>query len=223
MKDIKEKYNSFDQEKMQKMITIVGCGPGHKSYINQIGIAKIKESEMLIGSKRLLETFKEIKVERILLGKDYQSLVNKIYSLKKRKIVILVSGDPGFFSLAKILIKKLGIENCEVIPGISSVQLAFARIGENWNDARFISLHGRSEEMNDLAQAVKQHDKVAVLTDDNNNPSKIAKLLVKNKITEGNGFVFENLSLENETIHKLDIRSMCDTDIKGMNIVIFMK
>lgn len=205
------------------MITIVGCGPGHKSYVTQIGIEKIKESEVLIGSKRLLDTFPEIKAERILLGKDYHSLADKICSLKKMKIVILVSGDPGFFSLAKILTKKLGIENCEVIPGISSVQLAFARIGEDWSDTRFISLHGRNEELNELAQAIKHNNKVAVLTDDDNNPSKIARFLVQRNVTKRNAYIFENLTLENEAVHKLDIRSMCDTDIKGMNIVIFMK
>lgn len=204
------------------MITIVGCGPGHKSYITQIGIEKINESDALIGSKRLLELFPEIKAERILPGKDYQSLADKIRNLKKRKIVILVSGDPGFFSLAKILIKKIGIENCEVIPGISSVQLAFARIGENWNDARFVSLHGRDEELNNLAQVIKHNGKVAVLTDDINSPSKIAKILIENKISERNAYIFENLTLKNEVVHKLDIRSMCDVDIKGMNIVIFI-
>ncbi|MGR3220820.1 MAG: precorrin-6y C5,15-methyltransferase (decarboxylating) subunit CbiE [Candidatus Anammoxibacter sp.] len=205
------------------MITIVGCGPGHKGYITQIGIEKIEDADVLVGSKRLLGIFSEIKAERMLLGKDYQSLSDKINGLKKSNVAILVSGDPGFFSLAKILIKRFGIENCEVIPGISSVQLAFARIGENWNDARFVSLHGRDEELDDLIQTIKQNDKVAVLTDDVNNPSKIAKLLVDNKITDRKAYIFENLTLENERIHKLDIKSMCDVDVNGMNVVVFTK
>ena len=205
------------------MITIVGCGPGHKGYITRIGTEKIKDADVLVGSKRLLGIFPEIKAERILLGKDYKSLADKIYDLKKDKVVILVSGDPGFFSLAKILIKRIGIDNCTVIPGISSVQLAFARIGENWNDARFVSLHGRDEELDDLTQIIKQNEKVAVLTDDINNPSKIAKLLVHNKITERKTYIFENLTLENEYIHELDIISMCDVDVKGMNVVVFTK
>ncbi|MGR3177638.1 MAG: precorrin-6y C5,15-methyltransferase (decarboxylating) subunit CbiE [Candidatus Anammoxibacter sp.] len=205
------------------MITIVGCGPGHKGYITQIGLEKIEGAEVLVGSKRLLGMFPEIKAERILLGKDYKSLADKINGLKKSNVAILVSGDPGFFSLAKILIKRFGIDNCAVIPGISSVQLAFARIGENWNDARFISLHGRDEELDNLIQTIKQNEKVAVLTDENNNPSKIAKLLVHNKITDRKAYIFENLTLENEFIHKLDIKSMCEVDVKGMNIVVFIK
>ena len=205
------------------MITIVGCGPGHKGYITQIGLEKIEVADVLVGSKRLLDMFPEIRAERILLGKDYQSLANKICGLEKDNVVILVSGDPGFFSLAKILIKRFGIDNCAVIPGISSVQLAFARIGENWNDAMFVSLHGRNEELDNLIQTIEQNDKVAVLTDDDNNPSIIAKQLVKNKITDRNAYIFENLTLENECIQKLDIESMCNVDVKGMNIVVFIK
>lgn len=213
----------MNEEEKHKMITIVGCGPGQKNFITQIGLKRISDSDVLIGSKRLLGLFPETKADRMEIGSDYQLLVNKILDLQKGKIVILVSGDPGFFSLAKILTKKIGIDNCEVIPGISSVQIAFARIGENWNDARFISLHGRDEELNELAQVIRQNKKVAVLTDDNNNPSKIAKFLIQNSIAEGNAYIFENLTLENEAIHKLDIKSMCDAKTTGMNVVVFIK
>lgn len=206
-----------------KIVSIIGCGPGHKDFITQIGLKRIKESEVIIGSKRLLAIFQDAKAEQMEIGSDYQLLINKILNLQRKKSVILVSGDPGFFSLAKILIKKLGLENCEVIPGISSIQIAFARIGESWNDARFISLHGRDEKLNEVAQLIKHNAKVAVLTDDNNNPSKIAEFLVKSNIVDRYAYIFENLTSEDETIRKLDIESMCGVNVKGMNVVIFIK
>lgn len=209
--------------KDKKLITIVGCGPGDKRFITQIGLLRIKEAEVIIGSKRLLDMFNELSVEHIEIGRDYNALANNILNMKESKIAILVSGDPGFFSLAKILVKKIGMTNCEVMPGISSVQLAFARIGENWNDAKFMSLHGRDEELDNFVEVVKHNDKVAVLTDEKNNPANIAKVLDKNKLTDIKAYVFENLSLENERIHHFDIKEMCDVNITGMNIVILLK
>ena len=208
----------------KKRVTIVGCGPGDKSYITQIGIDKITKSEILIGSKRLLEIFPDVSAKQILLGRDYNDFAENIkkLTLEYNKVVVLVSGDPGFFSLAKILTKKLGINNCNVIPGISSVQLAFARIGESWSDAQFMSLHGRDGELERLTQTIKENKKVAVLTDDINNPARIADALQQNNITNRTAYVFENLSAHNESIQEFSIRSLCKADINGMNIVIFM-
>lgn len=206
-----------------KKISIVGCGPGDKNFITGIGLSRINNSRVLIGSKRLLEMFPELLVEKLNIGNDYNALAVKIVEMKGNRIVILVSGDPGFFSLSKLLIRKIGITNCEVIPGISSVQLAFARIGESWNDAKFISLHGRNEELPELVNIVEQNNKVAILTDEINSPARIAEILKQKGLTDIKAFIFENISFENECIHDLDIESMCNVHVTGMNVVILLK
>ncbi len=206
-----------------KSITIVGCGPGNRKYLTQIAFEKVNEADLLIGSKRLLAIFPESEAEQLPVERDYALLAEKIKSSQKKRIVILVSGDPGFFSLAKLLVKKLGPENCNVIPGISSSQLAFARIGENWNDAKFFSLHGRDKELDDLANVIRDNNKIAILTDDINNPAKIAGIIELNCIAVRKAYVFENLSMENEAVHEYDLQSMSKADIKGMNIVIILK
>lgn len=52
-------------------------------------------------------------------------------------------GDPGLASLAKLVLRRFGLHACEVLPGISSVQVAFARLGLDWLDARILSAHAR--------------------------------------------------------------------------------
>ncbi len=56
-------------------------------------------------------------------------------------MAVLVSGDPGLFSLARRVIDRFGISRCQVIPAVSSVQTAFARLGLDWQDAKIISAH----------------------------------------------------------------------------------
>ena len=67
---------------------------------------------------------------------------SRIESLRPEgPVTVLVSGDPGFFSLAKLVLRRFGRENCRIVPGISSVHVAFSRICLDWADAKIISAH----------------------------------------------------------------------------------
>jgi precorrin-6Y C5,15-methyltransferase (decarboxylating) len=76
---------------------------------------------------------------------------------------VLASGDPGFFGIVRAL-RARGIEP-RVIPATSSVTLAFARLGLDWDDALVVSAHGREPRgpKHALAAALA-HPKAAILT-----------------------------------------------------------
>lgn len=204
-------------------VTIVGCGPGSKKYLTGYAIHQISNAEILIGSRRLLALFPEADAETYILSNNYKLLISRIATLsKKKKVVVLVSGDPGFFSYSKLIVDKIGIEKCEVIPGISSVQLAFAKIGRTWNDACFMSLHGRSGKLAAVVKKIMENDKVAVLTDNANNVKLIARKLLEIGLKERKIFVCENLSLEKERIREFDVSSILKVQVKDLNVIIFL-
>ena len=210
-------------KKLLNKITIVGCGPGSKKYITGYARQRIKKAEVIIGSRRLLELFSDVEAEKFVINKNYKLLITRITSLSRsNNVVVLVSGDPGFFSYAKLIIDKVGIENCEVIPGISSVQLAFASIGKTWNDACFVSLHGRKAEISTLIKKVKGHSKVAVLTDNTNNLKLIANGLLNEGLKDRKIYICENLSLDKERIRKFDVFSLQKARIRGLNVIIIL-
>ncbi len=204
-------------------VVIVGCGPGSMGYITLKAIRCIQEADVLVGSRRLLSLFPEVKAEKLPLGKNYRPLLTKIASLSTRKrVTVLVSGDPGFFSYARLIINKLGKENCDVIPGISSIQLAFAAIGKNWNDACFISLHGRKEELTRLAGALKTKEKVAVLNDSGMSFRLLCHYLRKEGVEKRKVYLCENLSMENERVQELDLSTLEEMETEGMSVMIFL-
>ncbi len=210
-------------KKLLNKITIVGCGPGSKKYITGYAKQRIKKAEVLIGSRRLLELFSDVEAEKFTINKNYKLLITRITSLSiSNKVVVLVSGDPGFFSYAKLIIDKVGVENCEVIPGISSVQLAFASIGKTWNDACFVSMHGRKAEISTLIKKVKGHSKVAVLTDNTNNLKLIANGLLNEGLKDRKIYICENLSLDKQRIRKFDVFSVQKARIRGLNVIIIL-
>lgn len=211
-------------KKIVNKVTIVGCGPGSKKFITGYAMQQIINAEVLIGSRRLLSLFPDGDADTYVLSNNYKLLITRIVSLskKKKKVVVLVSGDPGFFSYSKLIVDKLGVEKCEVIPGISSVQMAFAKIGRTWNDACFMSLHGRSAKLASVVKKITDNEKVAVLTDNSNNVKLIAKKLLETGVKNRKIFVCENLSLEEERIREFDVSSILKIRVSDLNVIIFL-
>lgn len=210
-------------KRIKNNVAVIGCGPGSISHMTVGGLRRIQEADVVVGSRRLLNLFPEVKAEKLVLGRNYRALLAKIERLSARKrVVVLVSGDPGFFSYAKLVINRVGREHCDVIPGISSVQLAFASIRHHWNDAHFVSLHGRKTELDNLVEAVKKYDKVAVLNDASISPKVVCHALKKHGVKGKKVYLCENLSLDSEDVREYDLTSLGKATPNGMNVMIFM-
>ena len=195
-------------ESYKNKVIIVGCGPGLKAYISPKTLYNIKKADILLGSRRLLKLFPNSDAKKIIIEKNYKIMLDRIARWRSSmQVVVLVSGDPCFFSYAKMIVKKIGRESCIIIPGISSMQLAFAAIGECWDDASFISLHGRNTGYERLIRKVRNNCTVGILTDNKNTPAIIASRLLGGGIRDRRMFVCESLSLPEERIREMDLTS----------------
>jgi cobalt-precorrin-7 (C5)-methyltransferase len=188
---------------MEHKIIVVGIGPGSKDYLLPIASKAIREAKVLVGSRRALETLAPLGIETKVIDREITKLLDYIADKAKAvSITVMVSGDPGFYSLLAALRRTFPVEKLEVIPGISSAQLAFARAAEPWQDALLISMHGRSA--SDEALRFSKGKKLGILTDDKHNPAFISGLLIKEGWpSETTVWLCSALSYENE-----DVRSM---------------
>ncbi len=156
-------------------IKVVGVGPGSPSCLTYDAAKAIREAEIIIGGKRHIENFALKGQERFLLGNNLPEIVEIIKKNSGKQVAVLATGDPGLFGVLKYLLKYFKPEDFEVIPGVSSVQLAFARLSMSWDDAVIFSAHGRPA--NKLAEALGNFNKAAILTGSNNTPEKIFQML----------------------------------------------
>ena len=125
-----------------KKCTIVGCGPGSEDYLTPAAHNAVEHASVIVGSKRLLGLFPNSRAEKVAVESHIEEVLNLIASKPDSEtIVFLVTGDPGIFSLSKLVVERFGRDFCEVIPGVSSVQAAFAKLALDWADARIISAH----------------------------------------------------------------------------------
>lgn len=126
-------------------ICVVGLGPGNLDFLTGAGRKAIETCEVVIGGSRQLEELDELiskDCEKYILGK-LSEVVDFIRSREGKDITVVVSGDTGFYSLLPFLKRNFRDEELKVIPGISSYQYLFSRIGECWQNYTLASVHGR--------------------------------------------------------------------------------
>lgn len=206
-------------------INVVGLGPGNIKYLSTSGIECIKEAEIIVGSTRQLSDLKTIiseKQEIYTLGK-LAELITYLKENIERKITIIVSGDTGYYSLVPYLSKNLSKDILNIIPNISSYQYLFSKLGENWQNFRLASVHGREF---DYVKNINDEDiaGLVLLTDDIQNPYEVSKNLYNNGLRNLTVIVGENLSYDNEKITILEIEDYEKLNRKfDMNVLVLKK
>ena len=204
----------------RKPITIIGCGPGDSGYLSGAALTAVAQADCLIGSERLLALFRENGSERIAVNAEVQKTVDEITRrYKTGRVAVLVSGDPGISSLATPVIKQFGRENCEVIPGVSSVQLAFAKMGLDWLDAKIVSAHGHDPDA--AMESYSQYEKIAILGGRDESISWIVRLA--EKLGNRRIFVCERLSLPDEKVDEMTVAELAAYRAPSMTIVLLIK
>lgn len=204
-------------------ICVVGLGPGNLDFLTGAGRKAIETCEVVIGGSRQLEELDELiskDCEKYILGK-LSEVVDFIRSRKGKDITVVVSGDTGFYSLLPFLKRNFRDEELKVIPGISSYQYLFSRIGECWQNYTLASVHGRDF---DYIEGLKNGIGVVLLTDEKNTPYNIAKNIYQSGIEDIEIVIGERLSYPDEKITKLAVNEYekLNREFK-MNIVILRK
>ncbi|MGX1430380.1 precorrin-6B C5,15-methyltransferase / cobalt-precorrin-6B C5,C15-methyltransferase [Cytobacillus horneckiae] len=199
---------------MTNWMKMIGIGDNGVEGLLPQYIEWIDECDLLVGGERHLDFFPLFKKEKKAIKGGLSALTAEIQQ-ETRNVVILVSGDPLFYGLGGVLAKKLSLE---IYPYTSSVQLAFSKMQESWQDAYIVSLHGRS--INGFAQKIDGRKKIAILTDETNTPQAIAKYLRKFSMTEYDAFVAENLQGENERCRFFALAEMEQASFSPLNVVI---
>ena len=175
--------------------------PGERNPVTVLGYdgrpLVLEEVDLVVGGRRHLDAVTLPSHARVVvLGPVDEALqhVRLSYDAGER-VVVLASGDPGFFGIVRRL-RAAGLP-VTVRPALSSVTMAFARLGVPWEDALVVSAHGRElrPSLNAWRRAVAAHRPVALLTEASTGPAALVEQL-------GDAFtgchVFERLGMPDE-------------------------
>jgi precorrin-6y C5,15-methyltransferase (decarboxylating) CbiE subunit len=203
------------------MISIVGCGPGALSHLTPAAQQAIDRAELLVGAPRLLELFPQLQAERIAVRANFAEALDRMAPhVGRKEIAVLVTGDPGVCSLAQPVIRRFGRENCRVIPGISSIQAAFAALGVDWMGARLLSVHaGKPAED---AAVFAGEGRIAVLTGTEVTNEWIVEL-AQRLADSHTAFVCQDLTLPEERVHRIAGSALTLASVPPRSVVVLLR
>lgn len=210
---------------MENKIYIIGIGPGSSEYLTKKAIDTVKSSDYTVGSTRAIDLFDDVNNKLAFNVKDLLDKLEKGVDLaiEGNTVSILSTGDPGFSGVLNTVLriandKNFPKEKIEVIPGISSLQLAAARNHIQWDNANVMTFHGR-ENIEDILKVINNGKTTIAL------PSKkvrdMAQFLLDNRVNENRQVVVcERLSYDDEKIVQSTLKDIASSEFTYMCIMI---
>lgn len=182
---------------------IIGVLDDGVASLGRTAQAHLQQAQLVIGGTRTLQLL-AAQISPDAQQRDLTGALSQVPEWIRaaqaagQRVVVLATGDPLCHGIAAYLASRLCIEAIEVIPNVSTLQLACARLGLPWQDMKFSSVHSRdagdwvagsdpSHGLYALLRDIRQNDRLAILTSPFNTPDRIARMLV----TEGLADDFE--------------------------------
>ena len=179
----------------------------------------IREAQVLVGGRRLLDYFPEHRSMKIPLGKDPEGTLRQLPALAAiKRVVVLASGDPNFYGVGPLVVRVLGAENVVIHPNLTAMQTACARLRIPWQDAVVVSLHGRSWEH--LAAVLGQPGPWLIYTDPDHPPGEIARYLLARGLSAARFCVLEDLGQATERITWMSLAEAQESEFSPLNLVV---
>ena len=201
---------------------IVGIGDDGLVGLSNQALAILREAELVFGSDRGLSHLDELDCAKVAVGTDLRELALQVeQNLSSKHMVIVASGDPLFYGVARYLCDRLGEEHFEVVPHVSSMQLAFARVKESWEDAYLTSLAGKNIE--DVVDRVRTEEKVGLFTSEEYTPADFARELLQEQIDYFSAYVCENLGSPDERVTQGELTEIAEMTFAPLNVVILVR
>lgn len=203
-------------------IAIIGIGDdGFQAVPAAVG-KRIEEAELLLGPERALALLPDSAAgERVKLSGDLSELADQIRAAGKRRTAVLVFGDPLFYGLARYITDEFDKDKFEVIPHVSSMQLAFARVMESWDEAYLTNLANHS--LDSVIEKIRIAEKVGLFTTPETGPSDIARVLLDKQIDYFDAYVCENLGARNERVTRGSLSEIAEQSFEPLNVMILVR
>jgi len=202
-------------------IYIVGVGEDGLDGLTERARNLVLAADLLVGAENPLSLVPPGPAQRVFVGDDLDRAVQAIRAAEGQKILVLASGDPLFYGLARYLCAKLGKDRFEVVPHVSSMQLAFARVKESWEEAYLTNLATRPLET--VIERIRTAEKVGLFPTEEIPPKDVAQALLDRGIDYFYGYVCENLGAPDERVTQGELRELAQMDFAHLNCLILIR
>ena len=210
------------------MIEVIGTDAGAPWSLAADKQQLLRDAALIAAPKRLLTALDHWHAapegQQRMASDNPSALCEVLACLKPgTSVVVLASGDPLWFGIGRTLMDRLDRTRLRFHPGPSSLQLAFARLGRSWQDADWISLHGRDPLS--LSQKLQQRPRaLAVLTDPSRGGVDDVRQILRASGLESAYALWlcEALGHPEERVQQLDVEALTPSDLNPLHLVVLI-
>jgi precorrin-6Y C5,15-methyltransferase (decarboxylating) len=207
---------------LEAKIYIIGVGNDGLAGLTARARELLQSADLILGSDHALDRIGDVRAERYRMGADLQEAVRTLESnLGRKRLVLVASGDPLFYGVARYLCDRLGKDRFEVLPHVSSMQLAFARIKESWEEAYLTNL--ATHPLNTVLDRIRTAETVGLFTSEMDNPSAVARALLTRGIDYFRAYVCENLGGPDERVAQGELADIQSMEFSPLNVMILKR
>jgi precorrin-6B C5,15-methyltransferase / cobalt-precorrin-6B C5,C15-methyltransferase len=203
-------------------LVIVGIGDDGLAGLTEPARKVVLSADLILGPPSTLALLGEAPAPKLALEAEMSLALKQVReALKSRKPVLVSSGDPLFYGVARYLCDRLGKDLFEVVPHVSSMQLAFARVKESWEDATLINLAGRPIES--VIDRIRTAEKIGLFSSDECPPPRLARALLDRGIDYFRVYVCENLGSPDERVTQAELADLVAMEFNPLNVLILIR
>jgi precorrin-6Y C5,15-methyltransferase (decarboxylating) len=206
----------------EQRIHVIGVGSDGLAGLTSRARDLLTSAEVVFGPEPVLALLPELNAERRPLSNYVQEATAQLAPLAGRKrVAVVAGGDPLFYGVARSLCDRLGKELFEVLPHVSSMQLAFARVKETWEEAFLTNL--ATHPLETVLDRIRVAETVGLFTSEREGPAEVARTLMARGLDYFRAYVCENLGGPDERVTSGELNEISGMDFDPLNVVILVR
>jgi precorrin-6Y C5,15-methyltransferase (decarboxylating) len=156
-------------------LAVVGIGEDGIEGLTPAARRLIAQAAFIVGGKRHLALAGPLKAETMIWPSPIENALDAIEAHRGRPVCVLASGDPFFFGIGAMLMRRFTVDEMTSVPAPSAFALAASRLGWSQQDCALLTLHGRPLEA--IIPHLHLGARIVALSWDDATPGKLAALL----------------------------------------------
>jgi len=182
--------------KPEPWLHIVGIGEEGLAGLTPAARAVVEAADVIVGGDRHHVLADNLSVERLSWPSPFDALIDQLKSLKGRRVVVLATGDPLWFSVGARIGRAIEPAEITYHPQVGAFQLAAARMGWSMADLETLTVHGRPVEQ--MIAFIQPNQRLLILTTGKETPAQIASFLANRGFGDSKMTVFASMGGKDE-------------------------
>jgi precorrin-6Y C5,15-methyltransferase (decarboxylating) len=201
----------------ERWLAVVGIGEDGLEGLNPAARRLVAQAAFIVGGKRHLALAGPLKADTMIWPSPIENALDAIEARRGRSVCVLASGDPFFFGVGAMLMRRFAADEMTSIPAPSAFALAASRLGWSQQDCALLTLHGRPLEA--ILPHLQPGARILALSWDDATPAKLAALLTARGMGRSRLTICEAMGGLSERIRTTEAHDFALDNIAALNTI----